>query len=187
MIKKHAKDLIVLLIIAIVITVAILCVDIKTTEEYYAPTENQVEGNSTGGTEQETIEQAKFAYIEISCKSLRTMLDKGLIKGENVDKIEQIVPKDGVILNRLKVQLQKGDTAFSVLKRVAKENNITIEHDINSSYVRGIANVREFMGGKNSGWLIAVNGSLIPVGAGGYTVKENDVMSWNYTCDYTGG
>ena len=171
MIKKHAKDLIVLLIIAIVITVAILCMDIKTADEYYAPGENQTDNK-------------QYAYITISCKTLKQAIDNNTVKVN--DKIKPYIPSDGYILQKKKVLINNGDTALDVLLKIAKEEGISIYRDNNSSYIKGINHISEFDAGKNSGWMIAVNGTLIQCSAGQYEVKEDDEMLWGYMVDYTG-
>ncbi len=52
-----------------------------------------------------------------------------------------------------------------------------------SNYIEGINNLYEFDGGETSGWMYAVNGWYPNYGCSRYLVKENDNITWNYTCD----
>lgn len=119
--------------------------------------------------------------VSVSCITVFDNLDK--LDGG----IEEILPSDGWILPETKVNLQEGDTAFSVLQRVCRENNIPMEFSFtplyDSDYVEGIGNLYEFDCGANSGWMYAVNGVFPNVGSSQVTLQNGDRVEWKYTCN----
>lgn len=72
------------------------------------------------------------------------------------------------------VSVQGGDTAYSILVRSGASVSGS------SSYVKGINGLYEFDKGPGSGWVYSVNGYSPSVGAGSYSVKAGDSISWNY-------
>ena len=55
--------------------------------------------------------------------------------------------------------------------------------DGESVYVEGIDYLYEFDCGSLSGWEYSVNGEFPSVGCNAYELKENDEISWLYTCE----
>ncbi len=53
----------------------------------------------------------------------------------------------------------------------------------NSVYVEGIGNLYEFDCGDLSGWMYKVNEWFPNYGCSLYTLEDNDVICWVYTCD----
>lgn len=95
-------------------------------------------------------------------------------------------PKDkGVILNRIKVYIDQGDTVFDVIKKTTIANGIQMEYsgEKRTAYIKGINNIYEFDYGSKSGWIYRVNGEILNVGSGAYEVKNGDIIEWLYTID----
>lgn len=131
--------------------------------------------------EQEIKDEALKCTISISCA---TILD-------NMDKLDEeqweLVPSDGWLLKPIKVEFQKGESVFDVLKRVCMDKNIHLEFTYtplyNSAYIEGIGNLYEFDCGANSGWNYKVNDWFPNYGCSRYEVKDGDVIEWHYTCN----
>ena len=119
--------------------------------------------------------------ISISCT---TVLD-------NWDKLSEakraVVPSNGVILGTVTVELQEGDTVFSVLQRVVSSYNIQMEYSVSplyqTTYIEGLGNLYEKDCGARSGWMFAVNGVFPNYGASDCAVQDGDAIRWLYTCD----
>lgn len=92
-------------------------------------------------------------------------------------------PKDAVILPVTEVKIGRGDTAFDVLERAAKEHRIPMDFTGSggSVYVKGIAGLYEFAYGNMSGWIYRVNGEIMPVGCGQAEVSPGDEIDFLFT------
>lgn len=68
----------------------------------------------------------------------------------------------GYVLNPTKFEITKGESVWSVLKRVLDDKNIDYEYTFtpkyNSVYVESIDGDGEFDHGSGSGWMYSVNG-----------------------------
>ena len=123
------------------------------------------------------------AFVSIDCKD--ALNNKNLLD----EAVEKALPKDGVILKDYKASVAKGETAYSLILKVAKNNNIQIdclspeESSYNTAYIKGIGNLYEKDCGKNSGWIFYVNGVSSQVGCSDYYVKNSDVIEFTYVCD----
>lgn len=93
----------------------------------------------------------------------------------------------GYIIRPTKVQLEKGDTVWDVLKRELDERDISYEYSYSkkygSVYVESIDGEGEFDHGSNSGWMYEVNGDYPDYGASKYRLEDGDVIKWRYTTD----
>lgn len=91
----------------------------------------------------------------------------------------------GTIVDGEQVQLKDGDTASSVLKRVAKAHRLAYEIRGSGAmtYVEGIDGLYEFDDGPTSGWKYRVNGAVPDVGAGVYKLKPGDRLEWYYVTE----
>lgn len=102
------------------------------------------------------------------------------------DKTE-LVPGDGVILEKVTVGFEEGESVYDVLLRELRARNIHIESSFtpvyNSAYVEGIANLYEFDCGPLSGWEYRVNGVFPNYGCSQYKLSEGDEICFLYTCD----
>lgn len=180
MIKKHAKDLIVIVVIAIVLTVAFTCMNIQTPDEYYQSQDN-VDSNTNN-----------VVYLSVDCITLREIIDNNNDDDTSNDKfieenVDKFVSADGVILHKQAYTLQDGETAFSILQRVTKSNNIPISFKSNiygGVYVEGINHIFEKATTSTSGWVYLVNGKMAGVGCSEYKLKAGDYVEWRYTSEY---
>jgi hypothetical protein len=91
----------------------------------------------------------------------------------------------GTIVDGEQVQLKDGDTASSVLKRVAKAHRLAYEIRGSGAmtYVEGIDGLYEFDDGPTSGWKYRVNGVVPDIGAGVYKLKPGDRLEWYYVTE----
>ena len=131
--------------------------------------------------------------VRIECKTIQNNLKK-LKAGKMA-----FVPQSGVILEDAAVEVQPGDTAFSVLQRACEENECTdhcqycknggiqIEYTytpgFNTYYVEGIHQLYEKDCGAMSGWMFSLNGKFPEEGASSVTVSPGDRIVFAYTCD----
>ncbi|MBO9599880.1 MAG: DUF4430 domain-containing protein [Cohnella sp.] len=88
----------------------------------------------------------------------------------------------GAIVDSEQVDLKEGDTASSVLKRVAKAHRLAYEIRGSGAmtYIEGIDGLYEFDNGPTSGWKFRVNGVVPDIGAGVYELKPGDRLEWVY-------
>lgn len=149
-------------------------------EETTPPTDSQPETPSSSQNNQPE-EQATTCSISIVCTTVLDHLD-WLTPGK-----EDILPAGGVMLATTEVEPQEGETAFSLLQWVTRENGIPMEANFTpgtgSAYVEGIGNLYEFDCGQRSGWLYFVNGISPGYSCSEYTLKPGDRVEWIYTCD----
>lgn len=140
---------------------------------------SQPETSSSQNTQPE--EQAATCSISIVCSTVLDHLD-WLTPGK-----EDILPAGGVMLSATQVEPQEGETVFSLLQRVTRENGIPMEASFTpgtgSAYVEGIGNLYEFDCGQRSGWLYFVNGISPGYSCSEYTLEPGDRVEWIYTCD----
>lgn len=83
------------------------------------------------------------------------------------------------------VTLSEGDTAFTALKRALEQKGVSLNYTGTGSsvYVQAIGGLAEFDHGTESGWMYSVNGVFPKSSAGAYTLKNGDVLRWQYTKD----
>jgi hypothetical protein len=131
--------------------------------------------------EQETKDTNLYCTFTITCS---TILDN--IDDLDPEKIE-LVPKDGIILKKQKVQFKEGESVYDVLVKVCRDNNIHMESSwtpmYNSAYIEGINNLYEFDCGSLSGWMYKVNEWFPNYGCSRYVLKNGDDVVWCYTCN----
>jgi len=108
---------------------------------------------------------------------------------DNMDQLtpgkEELIPADGVMLVETTVELQAGDTVYSLLQRFFQSQKLHYEFigSGSSAYLAGLNNLYEFDCGSLSGWEYAVNGDFPSIGLGGYELQDGDVIELLYTCD----
>ena len=119
-----------------------------------------------------------FCYLTVECKSLLNKMDD-LKEGH-----EDFVPKNGIIINKTKCTLKKGETVYDILERVCKNKSVklTSRDTIYGVYVCGINNLDEFDCGSQSGWVYTVNEKSPTVSCGKYTVSFGDTIVFKYVC-----
>ena len=120
--------------------------------------------------------------------TLTIVCDRALESSELPDPVRAVLPGNGVILATVTEELESGDTVWTVLQRVCKEQGVALEASwtpaYQTAYVQGIGQLYEFDCGQGSGWVYSVNGTVPGVGCSGYTLAAGDVIRWMYTCDY---
>ena len=125
--------------------------------------------------------ETETCTIEIRCDVL---LDTSVVENE---AILPYIPADGTVLAKTEVELEEGDTAFDVLNRVTRANDIHMETRKGGShpgdYIEGIAYLYEFDAGPLSGWIFQVNGTVHNYGASSVELQPGDELIWFYTCD----
>ena len=99
------------------------------------------------------------------------------------DGLEEVVPEDGVFFSD-KISYKKGQSVYTVLKKICDKNDILLDADYtplyDTYYVRGIGNLYEFDCGSESGWKYSVNGVLPGVGSSLYEINDNDEIVFFY-------
>jgi hypothetical protein len=103
----------------------------------------------------------------------------------NAEKVE-LLPSDGVIFEDADVPIYEGDTAYDLLTRITKDNEIQMESEelagLDSVYVMGLANIYEGDCGEMSGWTFTVNGEFSMEAAPQYVVSDGDEIVWSFAC-----
>jgi len=132
----------------------------------------------------QTAQKSHTCTISISCATILNNLE--LCKEEK----KELVPSDGWILQPVEAEFYDGESVFNVLARVCKQQGIQMEFEntplYDAAYIEGIANLYEFDVGELSGWMYKVNDWFPNYGCSSYTVKDGDVICWEYTCDRGG-
>lgn len=99
----------------------------------------------------------------------------------------EIIPQNGIMLDKITVTFNEGESVFNVLRREAKRNKVHLEFSntpvYNSVYIEGIGNLYEFDCGELSGWTYKVNGVSPGYSSSEYIIKSGDKIEWLYTCD----
>lgn len=119
--------------------------------------------------------------LSVSCASILDNMNK--LSPEKAS----IIPDDGIVLPETEVKFSDGESAFDVLERELKKNNIHMEFEksaaYNTVYIEGIANIYQFDCGELSGWTYSVNNKFPNYGCSDYKVKSGDDLKFLYTCD----
>ncbi|MBR2293704.1 MAG: DUF4430 domain-containing protein [Clostridia bacterium] len=89
---------------------------------------------------------------------------------------------DEMILDVTSVPIADGDTVYSVLVEVCRQNRIQLENDgaAGSAYISGIDDLYEFDASPLSGWLYYVNGKTHRKSCDNYKLVDGDVIEWVY-------
>lgn len=177
------KDILIFFAVVLVVAVLVMGTDFQSVDEYYLTHLEDITPES------ETV------TLSIRCDSVLDNYDKL----DSALKSGDYIPDNGVILAPTEYVLRPGDTAFDVLYRAVRYNQIQFEYQgadqnlFGSAYVQGISYLYEFSCGSNSGWVYCVNGEFPSQGCSKYTLTDGDVVEWVYTCNlgvdagYSGG
>lgn len=144
------------------------------------------ENNTVSENPNETTpaDVAGYCTISISCASILDHMDE--VKPEK----QSIIPKDGWILQPVKVSVTEGESVFDVLKRVCRERKIPFEFSYNAmfqtAYIEGISNIYEFDAGSQSGWKYKVDGVFPNYGCSAFKVKDGQKIEWVFTYSLEG-
>lgn len=157
----------------------------ESTKKEHTPPKEEAKTDTAKPTPAPTPTPAKKKYVTISIDA-KTILN-------NMDKVKEnkraYVPADGWILYPTQVEINDGDTVFTVLEKVTRTNRIHMEYQgasqniYGSVYIQGIHQLYEFDCGELSGWMYSVNGAYVSVGASASPVYDGQVIRWMYTCD----
>jgi len=132
------------------------------TRPYCLVTVEQTPGNGGGGGGDITPPSKEYITLSVDKKTI----NKGYV----------ILPTQ--------VELQPGDTVWSVLKRELDARNISYEYKwYDGVYVQSIDGDGEFDYGPLSGWVCKVNGEFLNYSASIYVLEDGDVVEWVYTRD----
>lgn len=122
---------------------------------------------------------------KLTC-SLEVRCDTLLAHLADFDKAD-LVPADGVVLTERTVEFSAGESVFDVFRRVLREEKLHFEYTdtkiYDTVYIEGIANLYEQDCGARSGWMFSVNGVYPALGCSAYTLADDDVIVFRYTCD----
>ena len=121
--------------------------------------------------------QKLLCTFEISCKDA---LEAGIITN---DEITELLPSDGIIYYSENVEFSDGQSVFDILLNISKNQKIPFEFvksTYTGVYIEGIANLYEFDGGSNYGWLYSVNGEYPSLSCSSYFPKDKDVITFEY-------
>ena len=128
----------------------------------------------------EEAEKGTFCTIEIICDQVLANMDK-LPEGK-----AELIPADGVILEKTKAEFFEEETVFNVTSRELKARKIHVDFVYtpmyNSVYIKGINNLYEKDCSAGSGWVYTVNGQSTNCGASAYKLKDGDKIQWTYLC-----
>ena len=129
----------------------------------------------------ETTENKETIQAELNIDLRDILRNKDSISEDVVKK----VPESGYLTKSKKISVEKGSSAWDVVKNYLDENNIP--YDAQESqfgvYIKGVNNIHEFDAGKNSGWMYNVNGKTPNVGVSGYTLTDGDKVKLFYVVD----
>lgn len=143
-------------------------------------------GEANYTNESQVGEDSSVSENEYKCR-LSVRCDAVLHNLDKLDKSKHdLIPKDGIIYESNDADFQDGESAFDLLLREMKNNEIHLEFEFTpqfeSSYVEGIGNLYEFDCGTMSGWIYKVNGEISSCGCSQYRLKNDDYIEWIYMC-----
>lgn len=156
--KRNYKNFLALGLVA-ALAITLVCVtDIRSPEEYYHG--NVAEKENVIGT----------VTLSISCHTVAGQASH--------------IPADGIILPESRFSIAAGDTVYTILTEAARQYRFPVESSGSGAmvYISGIRYLSEFDFGDLSGWIYTVNGEQPSCGAGAYSLKDGDVVVWQYTC-----
>lgn len=132
----------------------------------------------TGRVEIENRPDENICYVSITCKT-------AIESGELSDSMISVLPENGIVLEKFKLEYEDGATVFDVLAKAVRENKIHMEYTGTKTvpYIEGIANLYEFDCGPLSGWMYQVNGWFPSFSMGQFQIERGDSIEIIYTCD----
>jgi hypothetical protein len=158
--KRNIKHYLSVGMVAVLAVLLVLFTNFQSADAYYGDTE----------TKKNVIGEVT---LSIRCDVLVGMTDS------------QYVPKDGVILETMTLEIEKGDTVYDVLAEATRKHKIHMESSGAGElvYIEGIAYLYELQYGDLSGWMYSVNGESASVGCGSQEVSDGDEILWEYTLE----
>lgn len=158
--KRNVKHYLSVGAVALLAVLLVLFTNFQSANAYYGDTE----------TKQNVVGEVT---LSIRCDVLVGMTDS------------EYVPRDGVILETVTLEIEKGDTVYDVLAEATRKHKIHMETSGAGElvYIEGIAYLYELQYGDLSGWLYSVNGESASVGCGSFEVSDGDTILWEYTLE----
>lgn len=156
-----------------------------------AKTDGAKSGTPTGGTSRKqttqkhttkrhTTPQSKTVTctITVECKNIHKHMSQ-LKSGH-----ERFVPNDGYIIHTESRTVDRGSTAYDVLKLACSAHGIRLTAKSTSYgvYVVGINNLDEKDCGSANGWMYKVNGTVPMISCGKYKMDSGDNLVFYYVC-----
>ncbi|WP_144023717.1 DUF4430 domain-containing protein [Paenibacillus sp. FSL H8-0548] len=127
------------------------------------------------------------SFLAYSTSALTTSGGGGTVPVAQTVKlsVEKRSLGEGDIVAPVTITIQAGDTAFTALKRALDDKGVALQYTGSeaSVYVQSIDGLAELDKGAGSGWMYSVNGIFPQISAGAYTLKNGDVLRWQYTKD----
>lgn len=127
-------------------------------------------------------------YVVYSASAVQTPDSGGTtpqIKKYVTLSVDKLTINEGYVISSTQIELQSGDTAWTLLKRELDKRNISCKYiwteAYGSVYVQSIDGDGEFDHGSGSGWMYNVNDWYPNYGATKYTLKDGDKLQWRYT------
>lgn len=104
---------------------------------------------------------------------------------KDCEKVNRLIPDDGIILDTTTFTAAEGDTVYDVLIQAIRAEHIPLDNRgaKGAAYIAGINALYEFDYGELSGWMYRVNGVFPDVGCESYHVSDGDKIEWLYTTD----
>lgn len=131
-------------------------------------------------TKRHTTSQSKTVTctITVECKNIHKHMSQ-LKSGH-----ERYVPNDGYIIHAESHTVDRGSTAYDVLKLACNAHGIRLTARSTSYgvYVVGINNLDEKDCGSASGWMYKVNGTAPMTSCGKYKMDSGDNLVFYYVC-----
>ena len=131
-------------------------------------------------TKRHTTTQSKTVTctITVECKNIQNHM--GQLKAGH----ERYVPDDGYIIHAESHTVDRGSTAYDVLKLACNAHGIRLTAKSTSYgiYVVGINNLDEKDCGSASGWMYKVNGTVPMTSCGKYKMENGDNLVFYYVC-----
>lgn len=125
--------------------------------------------------------ETDYSYVTSNSETQFTYTEPAQLVGNQVS----IIGPEG---NTLYFDYVEGATTpFEALKLLCAKYNISYTSEGFGSmvYISEIAGYKEMDYSDTSGWCYSVNGTTPNVGAGIYSLKENDIVSWYYVKELT--
>jgi|GEM_PF-1727194 len=164
-------------------------VDTEAGNTYYLGTGNYTYSVALEGYE---TKNGQFTLTEENLSATHTItavLEK-LTSGDTPKEMSVTVSVKGYnnssIVGSTKVKAEKGATAWTVIKKVLDDKNISYKSDNSSMgiYISSVNGLAEFDKGANSGWQYTINGTQPSVSMNYSTVSDGDKVVLYYTSDY---
>lgn len=158
--KRSLKNIAAVVIISALCITAVYLTDIKSADDYYGA---EITKENAIGTVTLTIRCDNAAGKDSS----------------------EYIPQDGVILDTAEIEIEDGDTVYTVLTQAARKYGIQLENNgsADMAYIAGINYLYERDFGELSGWIYLVNGSTPSVGCSEYVLSDGDRVEWHYTLE----